>query len=172
VPEVRSAFDEFGISAGIVRNEMVGDAARVLNAAAQEFAAYTDAAAQDAADGGSPQVTHGSARDPLDLLSSDPAARDDHRRTDDGDRRGELDRLASDADAGRGGVTLLAVADDVGGPFFIADTSILFSQFGALRPGSGSLARCGLAAGPSTPPGSSYGGHRRQRDAGAGPHRH
>jgi hypothetical protein len=66
-PEVRSAFDEFGISAIMVRNEMVGGAARVLNAAPQEFTAYTEAVAQDAVDTGSPQVTHGSARDPLDL---------------------------------------------------------------------------------------------------------
>lgn len=66
-PEVRSAFDEFGISAIMVRNEMVGGAARVLNAAPEEFAAYTEAVARDAVDTGSPQVTHGSARDPLDL---------------------------------------------------------------------------------------------------------
>ena len=138
VPEVRSAFDEFGISAGIVRNEMVGDAARVLNAAAQEFAAYTDAAAQDAADGGSPQVTHGSARDPLDLLR-----RIRLRGTITAVLMTVIGVASSTAwhpmlTLAEAGVTLLAVAGMMwAAPFFIADTSILFSQFGALRPGSG-----------------------------------
>ena len=138
VPEVRSAFDEFGISAGIVRNEMVGDAARVLNAAAQEFAAYTDAAARDAADGGSPQVTHGPARDPLDLF---------RRIRLSGTIIAVLMIVIGVASStawhpmltlAEAGGTLLAIAGLMwAAPFFIADTSILFSRFGTLQPGSG-----------------------------------
>src|ERR1700730_1409575 len=130
VPEVRSAFDEFGISAGIVRNEMVADAARVLNAAAKEFAAYTDAVAQDAADGGSPQVTHGSARDPLDLF---------RRIRLSGTITAVLMIMTGVASstawhpmltlAEAGGALLVVAGLMWAAPFFITDTSILFSRF-------------------------------------------
>jgi len=140
-PEVHSAFDEFGISAGIVRNEMVSDAARILNAAPQEFAAYTDAAAQDAADVASPRVTHGSAREPLDLL---------RRVRLSGTIAAVLMTVIGVATAtawhpmltlAEAGGALLAVAALTWvAPLFITDTSSLFWRSGALSP-----ARCGTA---------------------------
>lgn len=42
-PDVRRSFDEFGLSAGILRMRMVHDAQQVLRTAAREFAAYQDA---------------------------------------------------------------------------------------------------------------------------------
>lgn len=46
-PDVRRSFDEFGLSAGILRMKLVHDARRVLRTAAREFAAYEDAVASE-----------------------------------------------------------------------------------------------------------------------------
>jgi hypothetical protein len=137
-PEVRSAFDEFGISAGLVRNEMVANAARILNAAPQEFAAYADAVAQDAADTGSPQLTRDSASDTLDLFRKIR-------------QRGTIVAVVVTVlgvatwpawhpmlTLAEAGAALLTVAGLMwAAPFFISDTSDLYWQFGALRPASG-----------------------------------
>jgi hypothetical protein len=45
--DVRRSFDEFGVSAGILRMKMVHDAERVLRTAAREFAEYQDAVANE-----------------------------------------------------------------------------------------------------------------------------
>jgi hypothetical protein len=137
-PEVRSAFDEFGISAGGVRNQMVGDAATVLSAAPQEFTAYTDAVNQDAAGAGSPPVTHGSDVNTVDLI-----------------RRGRLGLTITAGlmtVTGIAGLTvwrpLLPLAFAGAGllvvaglmwtaPFFIDEGSSLFDLLGPLRPGRG-----------------------------------
>src|SRR5690349_138554 len=139
-PDVRGAFDEFGISAAGVRNQMVGDAAAVLSAAPQEFAAYTDAVAQDAAGAGSPQVTHGSAVDAIGLV----------RRV----RLGWTITAVLMTVAGIAGLAAwharLTLAAIGGGllvisglmwtaPFFVADGGSLFRLFGPLRPGRGHL---------------------------------
>lgn len=46
-PDVRRSFDEFGLSAGIVRNKMVHNAQRVLRTAQWQFAAYQNAVASE-----------------------------------------------------------------------------------------------------------------------------
>jgi hypothetical protein len=46
-PDVRRSFDEFGLSAGVLRMKLVHDARRVLRTAAREFAAYEDAVASE-----------------------------------------------------------------------------------------------------------------------------
>jgi len=46
-PDVRRSFDEFGLSAGILRMRMVHDAQRVLGTAAREFTAYQNAVASE-----------------------------------------------------------------------------------------------------------------------------
>ena len=45
--DVRRSFDEFGLSAGIVRMRMVHDARRVLGTAAREFTVYQNAVASE-----------------------------------------------------------------------------------------------------------------------------
>jgi hypothetical protein len=140
VPEVRSAFDEFGISAGLVRNEMVGNAERVLNAAPQELAAYTDAAAKDAAGIGSPQLTHGSAMDSLDLF----------RRLRLSGTIAAVLIIVIGVASSTAWHPMLTLADAGGAllafaglmwvaPLFIADTSDLFSLFGGLPDGSAAV---------------------------------
>jgi hypothetical protein len=139
-PEVRGAFDEFGISAGSVRNQMVGDAAAVLSTAPQEFAAYTDAVAQEAAAPGSPGGTHGPAVDSLGLI----------RRIRLG---GTITAMLMTVSGIAGSIAwhpLLTLADAGGGllviaglmwaaPLFIDDSSSMYGLFGALRPGRGRL---------------------------------
>jgi hypothetical protein len=149
-PEVRSAFDEFGISAGLVRNEMVANAARILNAAPQEFAFYAAAVAQNAADTGSPQLTHDSAGDTLDLF---------RRIRQRGTIIAVLVTVLGVATSpvwhpmmtlAEAGGALLAVAGLMwAGPLFISDTSDLYRQFGALRPGSGRRLGMVRASGPA-----------------------
>jgi hypothetical protein len=46
-PDVRRSFDEFGLSAGILRMRMLNDAREVLKTAAREFAVYQDAVAHE-----------------------------------------------------------------------------------------------------------------------------
>lgn len=46
-PDVRRSFDEFGLSAGIVRIKMVHDAQRVLSTAQWQFVAYQNAVARE-----------------------------------------------------------------------------------------------------------------------------
>jgi hypothetical protein len=69
-PEIRQAFDEFGISAGSLRMQMLSSAPRIFSSAPREFAAYEDALAQEsAAIGADPkQITHGRSWEPLPVL--------------------------------------------------------------------------------------------------------
>ena len=46
-PDVRRSFDEFGLSAGILRIRMVNEAPRVLRTAAREFTVYENAVASE-----------------------------------------------------------------------------------------------------------------------------
>jgi hypothetical protein len=46
-PDVRRSFDEFGLSAGILRIRMIRDAPQVLGAAPREFAAYQNAVSHE-----------------------------------------------------------------------------------------------------------------------------
>jgi hypothetical protein len=133
-PEVRSAFDEFGISAGIVRNAMVGDAARILNAAPPEFAAYTAAVALDAASTGPVQVTHGSAREPLDMLRRMRAAWTIAAvLITVGGIAGSTAWHPMLTLADTGGALLLVAGLMWAAPIFIADTNSLFWKYGVLR---------------------------------------
>jgi hypothetical protein len=64
-PEVRSAFDEFGLSAASLRNSLVSGAGRVLGAAPRELAAYEAAVTHrsDAARADLGLISHASQRD-------------------------------------------------------------------------------------------------------------
>src|SRR5215469_8106818 len=46
-PDVRRSFDEFGLSAGILRIRMIRNADRVLRTAPREFAAYQNAVSRE-----------------------------------------------------------------------------------------------------------------------------
>jgi hypothetical protein len=69
-PEIRQACREFGVSPATIRMRMMSGAASVLAAAAPEWDVYREAVAAElaAVNTGAAQVTHGSIRDPRDLM--------------------------------------------------------------------------------------------------------